>query len=60
MISFIFISTFHNSVFAADPKLISTINNAFEKIEGYTRHFFEIEWKDNNFNEILEKVNEIK
>lgn len=35
MISFIFISTFHNSVFAADPKLISTINNAFEKIEGY-------------------------
>ena len=35
MISFIFISTFHNSVFAADPKLISTINNAFEKIEWY-------------------------
>lgn len=35
MLSIIFISVFHTSVFAADPKLISTINNAFEKIEGY-------------------------
>ena len=35
-------------------------DSRLEKIEGYTRHFFEIEWKDNNFNEILEKVNEIK
>ena len=35
-------------------------DSRLEKIEGYTKHFFEIEWKDNNFNEILEKVNEIK
>ena len=35
-------------------------NSRLEKIEGYTRHFFEMEWEDNNFNEILEKVNEIK
>ena len=35
-------------------------DSRLEKIEGYTRHFFEMEWEDNNFNEILEKVNEIK
>ena len=33
--SFILVSTFHTNVNAADPKLISTINNAFEKIESY-------------------------
>lgn len=35
MISFIFLTAFHTNVLAADPKLITTINNAFEKIEGY-------------------------
>ena len=35
MISFIVLTTFHTSVLAADPKLITTINNAFEKIESY-------------------------
>ena len=35
IISLLFISTFQTNVLAADPKLISTINNAFEKIEGY-------------------------
>ena len=35
-------------------------DSRLEKIEGYTKHFFEMEWEDNNFNEILEKVNEIK
>jgi len=35
-------------------------DSRLEKIEGYTRHFFEMEWENNNFNEILEKVNEIK
>ena len=35
IISILFISTFETNIFAADPKLISTINNAFEKIEGY-------------------------
>lgn len=35
-------------------------DSRLEEIEGYTRHFFEMEWEDNNFNEILEKVNEIK
>ena len=35
-------------------------DSRLEKIEGYTRHFFEMEWEDNNFNEILEKVNGIK
>ena len=35
-------------------------DSRLEKIDGYTRHFFEMEWEDNNFVEILEKVNEIK
>ena len=35
-------------------------DSRLEKIEGYTRHFFEMEWEDNNFNEILEKVNSLK
>lgn len=35
MLSFLFISTFNINVFAADPKLISTLDSAFEKIESY-------------------------
>lgn len=35
MLSILFISTFGTSVAAADPKLVTTINNAFEKIESY-------------------------
>lgn len=35
MISILFITTFSTNVFAADPKLVSTLNSAFEKIEGY-------------------------
>ena len=35
MLSFLFLSTYQTNVFAADPKLISTLNNAFEKIESY-------------------------
>ena len=35
LLSIIFISTFNVSVFAADPKLITTIDSAFKKIEGY-------------------------
>ncbi len=35
MLSVLFISTFGTSVNAADPKLVTTINNAFEKIESY-------------------------
>lgn len=35
MLSILFISTFQTSVSAADPKLVTTINNAFEKIESY-------------------------
>lgn len=35
MLSFLFISTFNINVFAADPKLITTINSAFDKIESY-------------------------
>ena len=34
-ITFIFIIVFENNVFSADPKLISTLNEAFEKLEGY-------------------------
>lgn len=34
-LSIIFIFTFSNSSLAADPKLISTLNNAFEKLESY-------------------------
>lgn len=30
-----FIFALENTVFAADPKLVTTINSAFEKIEGY-------------------------
>lgn len=35
MLSLFFISTFRTSVNAADPKLVTTINSAFEKIESY-------------------------
>lgn len=35
MISILFITTFSTNVFAADPKLVSTLNSAFEKIESY-------------------------
>jgi len=35
LLSFIFISSFSINVFAADPKLISTIDSAFKKIESY-------------------------
>lgn len=35
MLSILFISTFGTSVLAADPKLISTLDSAFEKIEKY-------------------------
>ena len=35
MLSILFISTFSTSVAAADPKLVTTLNNAFEKIESY-------------------------
>ncbi|MCR5187146.1 MAG: pilin [Clostridia bacterium] len=34
-LSLIFISSFSLNVFAADPKLISTIDSAFKKIESY-------------------------
>ena len=37
MLSILFISTFSTSVAAADPKLVTTLNNAFEKIESYER-----------------------
>ena len=35
MLSLMFMSCFSTNVFAADPKLVSTLNNAFEKIESY-------------------------
>lgn len=35
MVSILFMSTFSTSVYAADPKLITTLNSAFEKIESY-------------------------
>ena len=35
MISILFLSTYSTNVFAADPKLITTLNSAFEKIESY-------------------------
>lgn len=35
MFSILFITTFNTSVLAADPKLISTLDNAFEEIENY-------------------------
>lgn len=35
MLSLLFLSTFSTSVFAADPKLVSTLDSAFEKIEKY-------------------------
>ena len=35
-------------------------NSRLEKINGYEHHIFEIDWEDNNFSEILKKVNEIK
>ncbi len=35
MLSFLFICTFHTSVSAADPKLVTTLDSAFEKIESY-------------------------
>ena len=35
MLSILFISCFGTSVNAADPKLVTTINSAFEKLESY-------------------------
>lgn len=35
MISILFMSTFSTNVYAADPKLITTLSSAFEKIESY-------------------------
>ena len=35
MLSILFISCFGTSVNASDPKLVTTINSAFEKIESY-------------------------
>ena len=35
MLSIFVITSFGTSVFAADPKLITTLDNAFEKIESY-------------------------
>ena len=35
MLSIFFISCFSTNVLAADPKLITTLDNAFEKIEDY-------------------------
>jgi hypothetical protein len=35
MISVLFICCYHTNVFAADPKLVSTLNSAFQKIESY-------------------------
>lgn len=34
-LSVVFFFTFSNNVFAADPKLVSTLTGAFTKIEGY-------------------------
>ena len=34
-LTILFIVCMSNTVFAADPKLVSTINSAFEKIEEY-------------------------
>ncbi len=35
MLSFFFLTTFSTNVFASDPKLITTLDSAFEKIEKY-------------------------
>ena len=35
LVAVIFIFTFGNNVFAADPKLVSTLTGAFTKLEGY-------------------------
>lgn len=35
MLSILFISTFSTNVLAADPKLVTTLDNAFGKIEDY-------------------------
>lgn len=35
MLSILIISSFRTSVLAADPKLVTTLDNAFEKIEEY-------------------------
>lgn len=35
MISLLFVSCFNTNVFAAAPKLVTTLDNAFEKIEDY-------------------------
>lgn len=35
MLSILFLSTFTTNVFAADPKLVTTLDSAFEKIEKY-------------------------
>ena len=34
-ITIIFVLSLSSNVFASDPKLISTLNGAFEKLEGY-------------------------
>ena len=35
MLSILFMTSFSTSVFAADPKLVSTIDSAFKKMESY-------------------------
>ena len=35
MLSILLLSTFNTNVFAADPKLVTTLDSAFEKIESY-------------------------
>ena len=35
MLSILFITSFSTNVFAADPKLVTTLDSAFEKIESY-------------------------
>lgn len=35
LVAIIFFFTFGNNVFAADPKLVSTLTGAFTKLEGY-------------------------
>ena len=38
MLSILFISSFNTNVLAADPKLVTTLDNAFGKIEDYIRY----------------------
>ena len=35
-------------------------NSRLEKLEGYGRYSYEIDWENNNFDEILKKVNELE